>query len=82
VRKKGGVNVTPLHPLITAKRVADALIAVINDTPSGAHPDRLYPPLQEYLSRAQFKQTMRLLVEAKRVARRGDRYYPARSEPK
>ena len=64
------------NELLTARRVTEALIAVISDTPTGAHRDLLFAPLQQYLSREQFEQTMRLLVAAERVSQHGDRYYP------
>jgi hypothetical protein len=69
------------NELITARRVTEALLAVINDTPTGAHRDLLFAPLQQYLTRDQFEQTMRLLVEAERISRHGERYYPLRTAP-
>jgi hypothetical protein len=65
--------------LITARRIAVAIIAVVNDTPTGAPADLLFAPLQQWISREQFEQTMRLLVEARRIAQRGDRYFPIRT---
>jgi hypothetical protein len=65
--------------IITARNVTQALIAVINDTPTGASADLLYAPLQQYLTRERFEQTMRLLVAAERVTQRGERYYPLRT---
>jgi hypothetical protein len=62
--------------LITARRIAEAIIAVVNDTPTGAHADLLFAPLQQWITREQFAQTMRVLVEAPRIAQRGDRYFP------
>jgi hypothetical protein len=54
--------------LITARRIAEAIIAVVNDRPTGAPGDLLFAPLQQWITRDQFEQTMRVLVEAQRSA--------------
>lgn len=66
---------TPDH-LILARRIAQALIAVINDTPSGAPADRLFAPLAQYLDRAAFDRMMTMFVDAGRITQRHGRYYP------
>lgn len=66
--------------IITQRRIADAVIAVVNGAPSGAPGTLLYPPLSEHLTEAEFTQMMRLLVETKRIAKQGDRYYPRRDQ--
>jgi hypothetical protein len=65
--------------LLTMQRTAEAVIAVVNDTPEGAPADRLYLPLSEYLSRDEFEMMMRALTAAERISRRGDCYFPAAS---
>jgi hypothetical protein len=65
------------NALITAQRVALAVTAVVNETPTGAPSGKLYPPLMAYLSVDQFEAMMRGLVAAERISSRGDRYYPA-----
>lgn len=65
---------------ITQRRVAEAIIAVVNETPAGAPAERLYAPLTEYLNRDDFEMMMRALTAAKRISRRGDRYYPSNEE--
>jgi hypothetical protein len=65
------------NALLTAKRVCDALIATVNEMPHGAAAGPMYVALMPYLSLAQFSSMMRLLVETKRVTKRGDLYYPA-----
>ena len=65
--------------LITARRIAEAIIAVVNDTPTGAPGDLLFAPLQQWITREQFEQTMRVLVEAQRIAQCAGRYFPIRT---
>jgi hypothetical protein len=65
------------NALLTAKRVCDAVIATVNDTPTGAPGGLMYAALMPYLSLAQFEAMMRLLVETGRVIRRGELYFPA-----
>lgn len=64
------------NALITLQRITEAVIAVVNDTPGGARGDLLYAPLSVHLSHAGFETMMRALVEAQRISRRGDRYFP------
>jgi len=66
--------------LITLRRCAEAVTAVVNETPQGAPGALLYLALAPFLSVAEFRSMMCLLVEAKRIARQGDRYYPAPEE--
>jgi len=63
--------------LITLRRCAIAVAGVVNETPRGAPGALIYVALAPFLSVAEFKSMMRLLVETKRIAMRGDRYYPA-----
>jgi hypothetical protein len=65
------------NALLTAKRVCDAVIATVNESPQGAPGGVMYAALMPYLSLAQFEAMMRLLVETGRVTRRGDLYFPA-----
>jgi uncharacterized membrane protein YozB (DUF420 family) len=65
------------NALLTAKRVCDAVIAVVNLMPTGAPAEPMYAALMPYLSLAQFESMMRLLVETGRVTKRGDLYFPA-----
>jgi hypothetical protein len=65
------------NKLITVRRCAIAVEGVINETPRGAPGALLYVALAPFLSVADFTAMMRVLVEAKRIARQGDRYYPA-----
>jgi hypothetical protein len=65
------------NAMLTARRVTEAVIAVLNQTPQGATADAIYAALTEHLTRADFDAMMRLLVEAERISRRGDRYFPA-----
>jgi hypothetical protein len=65
------------NALLTAQRIAEAIIAVVNDTPEGAPAERLYLPLADLLSRDEFAMMMCALTAAQRIARRGDRYFPA-----
>jgi hypothetical protein len=61
---------------LTRRNIAEAIIAVVNATPKGAAPDRLYEPLKEHLARVEFDTLMRSLVYAERIAKRGSRFYP------
>ena len=64
----------------TAKRIADAVTVVINETPAGASGGALYSALMEHISIDDFNAMMRVLVEAKRVTKEGDRYFPGPTE--
>jgi len=65
------------NALITAHRLALAVTAVVNETPTGAAGGVLYAALMAYISVDQFEAMMRGLVAAERISRRGDRYFPA-----
>ena len=58
--------------LLTLRHIADAVVAVVTETPGG----HLYAALMQYLSLDQFEAMMRVLVAAERIAKRGDCYYP------
>jgi hypothetical protein len=64
------------NALITARRVALAVTAVVNETPTGAPCGTLYAALMAYLTVDQFEAMMRALVAAERISHRGDRYFP------
>jgi hypothetical protein len=64
------------NALLTAKRVCDAVIAVVNETPAGAPGGVMYAALMAHITLAQFEAMMRLLVETGRVTKRGDLYFP------
>lgn len=68
------------NALLTGMRVAEAVTAVVNQTPAGAPGELLYAAVREHLGRAEFDRMMRALVEARRVGKRGDRYFPAPPE--
>jgi hypothetical protein len=63
--------------LLTLRRISEAVIVVIHETPEGAPGGHLYAALMQYKSLDQFEAMMRALVEAKRVRRHGDLYFPA-----
>lgn len=65
------------NALLTGMRVAEAVTAVVNQTAAGAPGELLYAAVREHLDRADFERIMRALVEARRVTKRGDRYFPA-----
>jgi hypothetical protein len=62
--------------LLTLRHIADAVVAVVTETPGGAPGGHLYAALMQYLSLDQFEAMMRVLVAAERIAKRGDCYYP------
>ena len=64
------------NKLILAKRVCDAVIATVNEMPTGAPGGPMYAALMAHISLDQFEMMMRLLVETKRVTKRGDLYFP------
>jgi hypothetical protein len=59
------------------RRIADAIIATVNENPHGAPAGPMYAAVMQYMTLAQFESLMRSLVEAKRVRRQGDLYFPA-----
>jgi hypothetical protein len=65
------------NALITAQRIAQAVTAVVNETPAGATGSVLYTALMAYINVDQFETMMRAPVAAERIARRGDRYFPS-----
>jgi len=67
--------------MITARRVTEAVVRVVNDTPQGACADRLYAALTDHLTRDEYDLMMRLLVNTKHVSRRGGRFFPAPPSP-
>jgi hypothetical protein len=63
------------NELIAARRIAEAVIAVVNETPTGAPGGLLYAALMEHgMSLNDFEMLMSVLVEAKRISKRGDLY--------
>jgi hypothetical protein len=65
------------NALITGQRCAQAITAVVNETPAGAEGPVLYTALMAYISVDHFEAMMRGLVAAERISRRGNRYFPA-----
>jgi hypothetical protein len=63
--------------IIITRRLAQALTAVIAQTPQGAPSGALYRPLAGYISPAEFAAMLRLLVATRRISKRGPRYFPA-----
>jgi hypothetical protein len=49
----------------------------VNDTPEGAPGGLMYAALPPHITLANFEALMRLLVETKRITKRGDRYFSA-----
>ena len=62
--------------LLTARRIAEAVIEVVNETPQGAPGGLLYAALMNHMTLDQFESLMRLLVETGKVVKRGDLYFP------
>ena len=68
--------------LLTAKALADAITAVVNETPEGAPAGAMYAALLAFISVDDFRRLMDLLVEAGRVRRgRGHVYFPIQPQP-
>jgi hypothetical protein len=63
--------------LLAIRRIADAIITTVNETPHGAPAGPMYAAVMQYMTLDQFEAMMRALVEAKRVHRQGDLYFPA-----
>jgi hypothetical protein len=63
--------------LLIAQRIAEAVIATVNEMPNGAPSGPIYAVLMPHMSLSQYETLMRTLVEAQRIARRGDLYFPA-----
>jgi hypothetical protein len=65
------------NAILTYRRISEAVVAVVNQTPGGARADRLYEPVGPYLSRPEFEDMLRLLCEVRWIAAgSGDRYFP------
>jgi hypothetical protein len=62
--------------LLVLRRIADAITATVNETPPGAPGGVMYAAVMQHLSLDQFEAIMRVLVEAGRLTKRGDCYYP------
>jgi hypothetical protein len=62
--------------LVLAQRIAEAVIAVIHETPDGAPGGHLYAALMSYMTLEQFEAMMAALIFSERVTKRGDCYYP------
>jgi hypothetical protein len=62
--------------LLVLRRIADAVTAVVAETPHGAPSGHLYAVLMQHLTLDQFQSLMSVLVEAKRVRRLGNLYFP------
>jgi hypothetical protein len=65
------------NALLTAARIAEAVTEVVNETPEGAPSGLIYASLMNLIRLEEYETTMRLLVLAKRITRRGDLYFPA-----
>jgi hypothetical protein len=63
--------------LLVLRRIAEAVTATVNETPQGAPSGVMYAAVMAHLSLDQFEAIMRALVEAGRVRRQGDLYFPA-----
>ena len=60
----------------TWRRVYQAVVATINETPQGAPGGPMYAALMQYISLDQFQTMMNSLVYAGRVRREGELYFP------
>jgi hypothetical protein len=58
------------------RRLYQAVVATINETPQGAPGGPMYAAVMQYMNLDQFTQMMDSLVHAKRIRREGDVYYP------
>jgi hypothetical protein len=65
--------------LLVLRRVAEAITATINETPHGAPGGVMYAAVMQHLSLDRFEAIMRVLVEAGRLTKRGNLYFPAAS---
>jgi hypothetical protein len=64
--------------LVTYRRIAAAVEAVINDTPTGAPAGVMYGAICTMIAVSDFQRMLALLVETGRVYRKGNTYYPAK----
>jgi hypothetical protein len=62
--------------LLILRRIAEAITATVNETPRGAPAGALYVGLMQHLTLDQFEAIMRVLVEAGRMRRQRDLYFP------
>jgi hypothetical protein len=58
------------------RRLYQAVIATINETPQGAPGGPMYAALMQYISLDQFQTMMDSLVHARRIRREGGLYFP------
>jgi hypothetical protein len=76
-RERGRSELRPERDaLLVLRRIADAVIAVIHETPDGAPGGHLYAALMQHMTIDQFETLMNVLVEAGRITKRGNCYYP------
>jgi hypothetical protein len=76
-RERGRSELRPERDaLLVLRRIADAITAVVNEMPDGAPAGPMYAAVMQHLSLDQFEAIMRVLVEAGRITKRGDCYYP------
>lgn len=60
----------------TGRRICEAIIATVNETPDGAPGGPMYAALMQYMPLDRFQTIMDALVYAKRIRRQGDVYFP------
>jgi hypothetical protein len=66
------------NAILTYRRISEAVVAVVNQTPEGALGDRLYEAVRPLIDRLEFDQMLRLLVEVRWISSgSGDLYFPA-----
>ena len=68
------------NKILTIRRVYQAVVDAVNQTPQGAPGEPLFAVVGAYMSRAEFDRMMASLVYANRIRRDGDRYFPAAVE--
>jgi hypothetical protein len=66
------------NELLTARRLAEAIEVVVNEMPQGAPAGPMYAALMPWVSLEQFQMCLNVLVQAGRIRRRRNVYYPAR----
>jgi hypothetical protein len=72
-----GMSRDQLVAVETVRRVYQAVIDTVNETPQGAPGGPMYAALMQYMTLDQFTGMMDSLIYAKRITRRGDFYFPA-----
>jgi hypothetical protein len=66
------------NAILTYRRISEAVVAVVKETPEGAPGDKLYEAARPYMNRLEFDQMLRLLVEVRWISSgSGDLYFPA-----